>query len=72
LRTLAAGYVVVVAAWLLRGYAEVQYQQVTSALHGSSSEFALMAAIVAAVCVVAGLWPILREDAERGRAGSFR
>jgi len=72
MRALAAIYVVAAAGWLLRGYAAIQYRDVASALHGASSEFALMAATVAAVCVVAGLWPILREDAERERAGSLR
>lgn len=65
MRALAAIYVVAAAAWLLRGYAEVQYRDIASALHGASSEFALLAALVAAVCVVAGLWPILREGPER-------
>ncbi|MGA3371284.1 MAG: hypothetical protein ABSC48_05930 [Terracidiphilus sp.] len=72
MRALSAIYVAVAAGWLLRGYAEVQYREIASVLHGASSEFALMAATVAAVCVVAGLWPILREDAARREAGFFR
>jgi hypothetical protein len=67
-RTVAAFYVVAVIAWVLRGYAESQYREVASAMHGTSSWFALTGAMVAAVCVLAGLWPILREGSElRGR-----
>jgi hypothetical protein len=62
-RTLAAVYVAAAAVWLLRGYAELQYRGVASALHGTASAFALLGATVAAVCVVAGLFPILRESA---------
>jgi hypothetical protein len=72
MRILAAIYVAAAAGWLLRGYAEVQYREIASALHGASSEFALMATTVAAVCVVAGLWPILCDDAQRGKAGPLR
>ncbi len=72
MRMLAAFYVAAAAGWLLRGYAETQCREIASALHGASSEFALMAASVGAACVVAGLWPILRDDAERGKAGSLR
>jgi hypothetical protein len=72
MRALAAVYVAAAAGWLLRGYAELQYREVASAMHGASTGLALMGAMVAAVSVFAGLWPILREDAERGRAGSLR
>jgi hypothetical protein len=72
MRALAAFYVVMAAGWLLRGYAALQYREVASAISGASTEFALMGAMVAAVCVIAGLWPILREDAVHGKAGSMR
>lgn len=72
MRALAAFYVVAAAGWLLRGYAALPYREVVSAISGASTRFALMGAMVAAVCVAAGLWPILREDAERGKAGSVR
>jgi hypothetical protein len=72
MRALAAVYVAAAAGWLLRGYAELQYREVASAMHGTSIGLALMGAMVAAVSVVAGLWPILREEAERGKAGSLR
>jgi hypothetical protein len=67
MRTLAAVYAIVVAAWLLRGYAALQYREVASAMHGASSEFGLLGAVAAAVCVAAGLWPILRDDSQPGR-----
>lgn len=67
MRILAAVYVVAAACWLLRGYAAFQCREIASALHGATSEFALMGAIVAAVCVVAGLWPILRQSSEPSR-----
>ncbi|MGA3079875.1 MAG: hypothetical protein ABSD44_00670 [Terracidiphilus sp.] len=63
MRTLAAVYVIAAAVWLLRGYAELQFRGVASALHGAAAGFALMGATVAAVCVVAGLFPILRQSA---------
>lgn len=66
MRALAALYVVAAAGWLLRGDAAFQYREVASAMHGASSAFALMGAMVAGVCVVAGLWPILREGSEQG------
>jgi hypothetical protein len=61
MRALAAAYVAAAALWLLRGSAALQYREVASSMHGASSWFALMGAMVAAVCVVVGLWPILRE-----------
>jgi hypothetical protein len=61
MRTLAAVYVIVVAGWLVRGYAALQYREVAAAMHGATREFGLMGVVVAAVCVVAGLWPILRQ-----------
>ncbi len=68
MRTLATVYVVAVIGWLLRGYAESQYREVALAMRGTSSWFALMGAMVVAVSVLAGLWPILREGSElRGR-----
>ena len=66
MRALAAVYVAAAALWLLRGYAATQYREVASSMHGASSWFALMGAMVAAVCVVAGLWPILRDRSEAG------
>jgi predicted anti-sigma-YlaC factor YlaD len=63
MRTLAAVYVGVAAVWLLRGYVTLEYRGVASALHGTASGFAQMGAMVAAVCVVVGLFPILRESA---------
>jgi hypothetical protein len=64
MRALAAIYVAAAALWLLRGSAALQYREVASSMHGTSAGFALMGAMVAAVCVVAGLWPILRERSE--------
>jgi len=64
MRALAAVYVVAAAGWLLHGYAELQYREVASTMNGASAGFALMGAMVAAVCVVAGLFPILREGGE--------
>jgi hypothetical protein len=64
MRTLAAIYVAAALAWFLRGYATLQYREVASTLHGASSQFALMGATVATVCVAAGLWPILIERGE--------
>lgn len=66
MRALAAVYVAAAAVWLLRGYAALQYREVAAAMHGAASGFALMGAMVAAACVVVGLWPILRESGERG------
>jgi hypothetical protein len=66
MRALAAVYVAAAALWLLRGYAATQYQEVASSMHGTSSWFALMGAMAAAVCVAAGLWPILRDRSEVG------
>jgi hypothetical protein len=63
IRSLAAVYVAAAAVWLLRGYAELQFRGVASSLHGAATGFALMGATVAAVCVVAGLFPILRQSA---------
>lgn len=65
MRVLAAGYVVAVAVWLVRGFAEVQYREVMSAMPGASAWMAAMGATVAAGLVVAGLWPILREGSRR-------
>jgi hypothetical protein len=64
MRALAAVYVAAAALWLLRGSAALQYREVASSMHGTSAGFALMGAMVAAVCVVAGLWPILRDSSE--------
>ena len=64
MRALAAVYVAVAALWLLRGSAALQYREVASSMHGVSAGFALMGTMVAAVCVVAGLWPILRDSSE--------
>jgi hypothetical protein len=61
MRGLAAVYVAAAVGWLLRGYAALPYREVASSMNGASIEFALMGAAVAAVCVVAGLWPILRD-----------
>lgn len=66
MRTLAAVYVAAAAVWLLRGYAAVQYREVASSMSGAAAGFALMGAMVAAVCVVAGLWPILRPGSDAG------
>ncbi len=65
LRALAAAYVIVAAAWLLRGYAAGQYQEVASAIQPATAMFALLGAAVAGVFVVAGLWPILGQRARR-------
>jgi len=66
MRTLAAVYVIAVAGWLLRGYAALQYREVASAMRGTSSELAISGVLAAAVCVAAGLWPILHGGSERG------
>jgi hypothetical protein len=66
IRALAAVYVVAAALWLLRGYAAIQYREVASSMSGNSAGFALMGATVAAVCVIAGLWPILRDRPNQG------
>jgi hypothetical protein len=66
IRALAAVYVAAAALWLLRGYAALPYREVASSMHGASAGFALMGAMVAAVCVVVGLWPILRDSSEAG------
>ena len=64
MRTLAAVYVAAAALWLLRGYTALPYSEVASSMHGASAGFALMGAMAAAVCVAAGLWPILRDSSE--------
>ena len=64
MRALAAVYVAAAALWLLRDSAALQYREVASSMHGVSNWFALMGAMVAAVCVVVGLWPILRDRSE--------
>jgi hypothetical protein len=66
MRTLAVIYAVAVAAWLLRGYASLQYREVASSMHGASSQFGLLGALAAAVCVVLGLLPILRGGSQAG------
>lgn len=66
MRALAAVYVVAAAGWLLRGYATVQFREVASSMSGNSAGFALLGAGVAAVCVLAGLWPILRDRPGQG------
>jgi len=62
MRTLAAVYAVAVAAWLLRGYAALQFREVASTLPGTSSGYALIGAALAAACALAGLWPILHQS----------
>lgn len=64
LRALAAIYVVAAAGWFLRGYAALQYREVAPLLHAASSGLALAGVLAAAVCVAAGLWPILREGSK--------
>jgi hypothetical protein len=66
MRTLAALYVIAVAAWLMRGYAALQYREVAASMHGANSEIGLLGALAAAVCVAAGLFPILRGGSEPG------
>jgi hypothetical protein len=66
MRALSAVYVAAAALWLLRGFAATQYREVASTMHGTSAGFALMGAMAAAVCVAAGLWPILRDRSEAG------
>jgi hypothetical protein len=66
MRALAAVYVAAAALWLLRGYTALPYREVASSMHGTSAGFALMGAAAAAVCVAAGLLPILREGSEAG------
>ena len=66
IRIVAACYVVVAGGWLLRGFAAVQYHKVAAAMPGAPSRFALIGATVAAVCVLGGLLPILRQHAGRG------
>jgi hypothetical protein len=65
IRALAAVYVLAAVGWLLRGSAEQQYREVASAMTGASGEMALLGAMVAVVCVAAGLWPMLRDHAGR-------
>jgi hypothetical protein len=65
IRALAAVYVLAAVGWLLRGSAEQQYREVASAMNGASGEMALLGAMVAVVCVAAGLWPMLRDHAGR-------
>jgi hypothetical protein len=65
MRALAVVYVVAAAGWLLRGYAIVQYREVASAMHGAATSFAMLGAMVAAVFVVVGLLPILRQRVQR-------
>ena len=64
-RIVAVGYAAAVVCWVARGYAESQVREVASAMHGGASGFALLGAAAAAVCVAAGLWPILRTGSER-------
>ena len=66
MRMLAAVYAIVLAGWLLRGFASLQYREVASAMRGPSSGFGLMGAVVAAVCVAVGLWPFLRGGSQPG------
>jgi len=66
MRVLAALYVVAAAVWLLRGYAALPYREVASSMNGASTGFVLMGAMVTAVCVVVGLWPILRDSPRHG------
>ncbi len=72
MQILAATYAVAAVGWLARGYAALQYREIASALHGATSHFALLGTLVAAVCVTAGLLPILRADAKRHELGSGR
>ncbi len=64
-RIVAAGYAAAVVCWVARGYAASQYREVASAMQGGAGGFALLGAAAAAVCVAAGLWPILRAGSER-------
>jgi len=64
-RILAAGCAAAVLAWLARGYAESQYHEVTSAMHGGAGSFALLGVATAVVCVAVGLLPILGQGAAR-------
>jgi hypothetical protein len=66
MRVLAALYVAAAAGWLLRGYVAIPYREVASSMHGAAAGSALMGAVVALVCVVAGLWPILRDRPNQG------
>jgi len=66
MRALAALYVAAAAAWLLRGYAALPYHEVASSMNRPSIGFALMGAAAALICVVAGLWPILRDRPRHG------
>jgi hypothetical protein len=66
MRILAAVYVATAVLWLLRGYAVLPYREVASSMHGTYAGFALIGAVAAAVCVAAGLWPILRDRSEVG------
>jgi len=65
MRALAAVYAVAVSAWLLRGYAALQYRELASTLPGASSGYALIGAALAAACALAGLWPILHQSSRR-------
>jgi hypothetical protein len=64
-RIVAACYVVGAIGWLLRGFAALQYREVAASLPGASSRLALIGAMVAAIFVLGGLWPILRKHADR-------
>jgi hypothetical protein len=66
IRALAAVYVAAAVGWLLRGYVAIQYREVASSMSGAATGFALMGAMVAAVFVVAGLWPILHDRPGQG------
>jgi hypothetical protein len=66
-RGLAAVYAIVAVAWLLRGVAAPQYHEVASSMHGVTAGFAMLGAMGAAVCMAAGIWPILGEDGKRSR-----
>ena len=66
MRALAAAYAVAAVGWLLRGYAAAPYHEVASSINGASVELVLMGAAVALLCVVAGLWPILRDHTGQG------
>ena len=72
MRILAAIYAMAAGVWLVHGFAALSYREIASSLHGPSSHFALLGAIVTAAFVSAGLWPILREDSKRHGFGSGR
>jgi hypothetical protein len=72
MQILASTYAVAAAAWLTRDYVVLPYREIASSLHGASSHFALLGTLAAAACVTAGLWPILRGDANSHGFGSGR